>query len=282
MWAPDWWRVPMAPVPSPPPVWPMPGVAPKFWERSFGYKRPSTCSGASCKRWHCGADLIRAPGGAEVVASEEARVVAVDRPWSIGSVATFLRTETLFLVYGGLQAGSSAQAGVTKGDTVAAGQRLGTIHTDYKMLHFETYTPGPDRTANSRWWKAKPPPEGLLNPLNYVQVAAGQDPTMITPVQRHEALARLGFYAGPTFAPWSTESKLALASAQASLGVGADGAWGPVTEKAIRAALAVTEQPDVVRRDNGWWTPTRRWQLALGAVGALGFAAVMVNRRTRR
>ena len=33
MWAPDWWRVPMAPVHSPPPVWPMPGVAPKFWER---------------------------------------------------------------------------------------------------------------------------------------------------------------------------------------------------------------------------------------------------------
>ena len=281
MWSPDCWRVPMAPVPTPQPLWPIPGVTPKYWDRSFGYKRPSTCSGASCKRWHCGADLVRAPGGTEVVATEKAIVVAVDRTWSVGSVATFLRTETLFLVYGGLRAGSSAQVGVAKGDTVTAGQTLGTIHDDYKMLHFETYSPSPNRTANSRWWKSKPPPEGLLNPLNYVQVAAGYEPTLITPVQRHEALARLGHYAGPTFAPWSNESKLALASAQAALGIDPDGAWGPTTEKTIRAALAALG-PSPVSTPRDGWTPTRRWQLALGAVGALGFTAVMLRRRARR
>lgn len=36
------------------------------------------------------------------------------------------------------------------------------------MIHLETYAAA-SRTANSVWWKGEPPPEGLLNPTNYVE-----------------------------------------------------------------------------------------------------------------
>ena len=42
----------------------------------------------------------------------------------------------------------------------------------YGMIHLETYE-AEDRKANSVWWKSEPPPDGLLNPTNYVERMVG-------------------------------------------------------------------------------------------------------------
>ncbi len=219
------------------PTWPMPSVKPKFATWSVGGGRPSACTEDKCERWHAGIDLINAPDGAIIVAPEDALVVGIDRGWSEGAKAAFLRTNTgLFLVLGGFKQGSHKQFGITAGQAVRKGDKLGEILGSYGMVHLETYL-ADDRKANSVWWKDEPPPDGLLNPANYVERMVGDTVSLVRSQQRHEALKALGFYKGDVNAAWGTASTEALRAAQQSLGVEVDGIWGPNTEDAIQRAL---------------------------------------------
>jgi len=226
---------------DPKPAWPMPTVKAKFALWSFGGGRPFGCDLGACKRWHAGIDLTGAGGGALVVSPEDATVIAVDRGWSSGSKAIFLRTESgLFLVLGGVIKGSSKEFDVESGTQVKRGAHLGRVLGSYGMIHFETYVAG-DRTKNSPWWKDKPAPAGLLNPTNYVERMVGDRISLVRTAQRHQALATLGYFVGPIDALWGPTSTAALLAAQEALGVDADGKWGPKTEDAIVAALATAE-----------------------------------------
>ena len=89
----DWEKMAMAQG-DPRPTWPLPTVVPKFATWSLGGGRPFACTQEKCERWHAGIDLTNAPDGALIIAPEDAIVVAIDRGWSEGSKAAFLRTWT--------------------------------------------------------------------------------------------------------------------------------------------------------------------------------------------
>jgi len=220
------------------PVWPLPTVKPTFATWSLGGGRPWGCAQDKCERWHAGVDLIGAPQGALVIAPEDALIVGLDKGWTDGTRAIFLRTDSnLFLVLGGVIAGSHKEFGLTTGGRVRRGEKLGRIVGSYGMLHFETYTATPGRTANSRWWKDDPAPEGLLNPINYIERMVGIDGSLLQTRQRLQALKDLGHYKGDVGAAWGNAATEALKQAQTALGVEADGKWGPLTEDAIQKAL---------------------------------------------
>ncbi len=220
------------------PVWLLPSVTPKFATWSLGGGRPFGCSQGKCERWHAGVDLTGAPQGAVVIAPEDALIVGLDKGWTDGTRAIFLRTDSnLFLVLGGVIAGSHKEFGLTTAGRVRRGEKLGRIVGSYGMLHFETYAATPDRTANSRWWQDDPPPPGLLNPINYIERMVGAKASLLQTRQRLQALKDLGHYAGDLGAAWDDAATAALKKAQTALGVEADGKWGPATEDAIQKAL---------------------------------------------
>jgi hypothetical protein len=234
--SPDWETLPMA-AGDPAPVWPLPGVTPKFAAWSIGGGRPFNCALEKCERWHAGIDLTGAPDGATIVAPEDALVVGIDRGWSEGSKAAFLRTKTgLFIVLGGFKAGSHKEFDIQTAREVRKGEKLGRILGSYGMIHLETYA-AEGRVANSVWWKSEPPPDGLQNPTNYVERMVGAKVSLVQTRQRHEALAALGYFAGDVAASWGPASEAALRAAQTALGVDPDGKWGPKTEDAIQRKL---------------------------------------------
>ena len=220
------------------PVWPLPKVKPTYATWSLGGGRPWGCAQDKCERWHAGVDLTGAPEGALVLAPEDALIVGLDKGWTDGTRAIFLRTDSnLFLVLDNVIAGSHKEFGLTTGGRVRRGEKLGRIVGSYGMLHFETYAATPGRTAHSRWWKDDPAPEGLLNPINYIERMVGVDGSRIQTRQRLQALKDLGYYKGDVGAAWGNAAAEALKQAQAALGVDADGKWGPLTEDAIQKAL---------------------------------------------
>lgn len=224
---------------DPKPSWPLPSVTPKFATWSVGGGRPASCKEGHCERWHAGIDLTNAPDGAVIIAPEDAMVVGIDKGWSEGSKAAFLRTNTgLFLVLGGFKAGSHKEFGIVTAQQVRKGDKLGRVLGSYGMIHLETYDAG-TRKANSVWWSDDPPPAGLLNPTNYVERMVGDKVSMLQTRQRLEALKTLGFFAGDVAGAWDASCTEALTKAQKALGVGADGKWGPETEDAIHTALAL-------------------------------------------
>jgi hypothetical protein len=233
----DWEKLPMA-AGDPAPAWVLPAVTPKFATWSLGGGRPFNCTLEKCERWHAGIDLTGAPDGATIVAPEDALVVGIDRGWSEGSKAAFLRTKTgLFIVLGGFKAGSHKEFDIQTARDVRKGEKLGRILGSYGMIHLETYA-AEGRVANSVWWKSEPPPDGLQNPTNYVERMVGAKVSLVQTRQRHEALAALGYFAGDVGAAWGPTSETALRAAQTALGVDPDGKWGPKTEDAIQRALA--------------------------------------------
>ncbi|MBZ5709372.1 peptidoglycan-binding protein [Nannocystis pusilla] len=233
----EWEKLAMAQG-DPKPAWPLPTVTPKFATWSLGGGRPYGCATDKCERWHAGVDLTGAPDGALILAPEDALVVGIDRGWSEGSKAAFLRTSSgLFLVLGGFKAGSHKEYGITTGQQVRKGDKLGRVLGSYGMIHLETYA-AETRSANSVWWRTEPPPDGLLNPTNYVERMVGDKVSLLQTRQRHEALKTLGYYKGDVGATWGATSTEALRAAQAALGIGVDGKWGPETEDAIQRALA--------------------------------------------
>lgn len=229
--------VPVAEVPTPPPVWPLPTVKPGFSPTSLGYKRPFKCTD-DCVRWHAGIDLTGVKAGDEVVACEDCEVVSTGL-WSHNTNFVLVRNTTSMALYGGLRKPLPA-----KGTFIEAGKRIGEMGVGYSTLHFELYELDPERKTNSRWYIDQDPPEGLLNPVNYIQTAAGHKVTRETAPQRHAALRELGLYAGTVYAPWSQASIDALKAAQDLLDIEVDGIWGPQTEAAIDAAIRGEAQPN--------------------------------------
>jgi hypothetical protein len=277
----DWEKLPMA-VGDPAPAWPMPAVTPKFATWSVGGGRPFGCTLESCERWHAGIDLTAAPEGATIVAPEDALVVGIDRGWSEGCKAAFLRTKTgLFLVLGGFKAGSHKEFDIQTGREVRKGEKLGKILGSYGMIHLETYA-AEGRVANSVWWKSEPPPDGLQNPTSYVERMVGAKVSLVQTRQRHEALATLGYFAGDVAALWGPTSEAALKAAQKALGVDVDGKWGPKTEDAIQRALAEIQgcagdecgvpSPSGASSDS-LVASSRVGKIVIGAVGLAGVAA---------
>ncbi|MDC0720897.1 peptidoglycan-binding protein [Nannocystis bainbridge] len=236
----EWEKLEMAQG-DPKPTWPLPTVTPKFATWSVGGGRPYGCETDKCERWHAGVDLTGAPDGALILAPEDALVVGIDRGWSEGSKAAFLRTSSgLFVVLGGFKAGSHKEYGITTGQQVRKGDKLGRVLGSYGMIHLETYI-SETRTANSVWWRTEPPPDGLMNPTNYVERMVGDKVSLLQTQQRLEALKTLGYYKGDLSATWGATSTEALRAAQAALGIGVDGKWGPETEDAIQRALATIQ-----------------------------------------
>jgi hypothetical protein len=233
----DWEKLPMA-AGDPAPAWPLPGVTPKFAVWSIGGGRPFNCTLETCERWHAGIDLTGAPDGATIVAPEDALVVGIDRGWSEGSKAAFLRTKTgLFIVLGGFKAGSHKEFDIQTAREVRKGEKLGRILGSYGMIHLETYA-AEGRVANSVWWKSEPPPDGLQNPTE-LRGAHGRRQGLAradAPAPRGPGGARL--LRGRRRALWGPASEAALRAAQTALGVDPDGKWGPKTEDAIQRKLA--------------------------------------------
>jgi len=226
------------------PTWPLPTVKPKFSVTSVGGGRPFGCASGKCERWHAGIDYTSAPDGALIVAPEDATVVAINVSWSEGSKAVFLRTKTgLFVVLGGFKNDSHKEFKVNKGDQVAKGASLGRILGSYGMIHLETYR-ADDRTKNSPWWADDSPPDGLLNPTAYTERMVSDSISLVLTRQRHEALAKLGYFKGAEGDPWGPKSEDALRAAQTALGLTADGKWGPKTEAAIKLALLGSAETD--------------------------------------
>lgn len=266
----EWEKLAMAQGDSKP-AWPLPTVTPKFATWSVGGGRPYGCATDKCERWHAGIDLTGAPDGALILAPEDALVVGIDRGWSEGSKAAFLRTSSgLFLVLGGFKAGSHKEYEIVHGQAVRKGDKLGRVLGSYGMIHLETYA-AESRTANSVWWRGEPPPDGLLNPTNYVERMVGDKVSLLQTRQRHEALKALGHYAGDVGAAWNTASTEALRTAQKTLGVGVDGKWGPETEDAIQRALAERQgcAAGECGREDG--PPSRGSTDPLHAIGRLGW-----------
>ena len=162
-------------------------------------------------------------------------------------------------------------------EEVRAAAKLGVILGSYGMVHLETYI-ADDRKANSVWWKDEPPPDGLLNPANYVERMVGDTVTLVRSQQRHEALKALGFYKGDVNAAWGTASTEALRAAQQSLGVGVDGVWGPNTEDAIQRALIEKQgcTADECSADTGEESADNANEKsdALAGVGRLGWVVI--------
>lgn len=264
--SPEWETLPMAQG-DPKPAWPLPTVTPKFATWSIGGGRPFGCTADTCERWHAGIDLTDAPDGALILAPEDALVVGIDRGWSEGSKAAFLRTTSgLFVVLGGFKAGSHKEFGITHGQQVRKGDKLGRVLGSYGMVHLETYE-AETRSANSVWWRTESPPDGLLNPTSYVERMVGEKVSLLQTRQRHEALKALGYFKGDVGAAWGTASTDALRAAQTALGVGVDGEWGPQTEDAIQRALSQLQGCTVGECSS---VPNGGSTDVLGGVGRLG------------
>ena len=240
-------RIPMA-VGVADPTWPLPETTPRFATWSVCGVRPSKCTSddnTKCVRWHSGVDLTKAADNALVAAPEDLVIVKLNVNWSKGkdgkwSRATFARTQTgLFLVFGGVRKDSHKEWEIKVGDAILQGEPIGRILGSYGMLHFETYIDEDEsRTSNSRWYIGEEPPDGLVNPVNYLQRAAGMAETLETWPQRIQALLDLGYDAGDPTWDWGDQAIDALKVAQRDLGLDDDGIWGPNTEAAIQNALA--------------------------------------------
>ncbi len=280
------------------PAWPLPEVKPRFATWSLGGGRPSGCARGACERWHCGIDLIGAREGSLIVATEDCTIIALDRGWSKGSRAVFVRTDTgLFLVYGGTLYGSGNEWSRKPGDRVPQGEPLGRVKGSYGMLHFETYVDD-GRLTNSRWYVGDDPPDGLLNPLNYIQRSVGRAVTRDSWAQRQQALVDLGYLPDPVGSEWGDASREALRQAQRDLAIEADGLWGEETERAIAEALDGLYDAAAGDCDGGPCTPKQPppvpdrprthdggidSRLIVGAGGLLvGLGALALYRRTRR
>ncbi|MGB1013140.1 MAG: peptidoglycan-binding protein [Nannocystaceae bacterium] len=258
------WAVPIAPIPAPAPVWPIMGdTAPKLWPQSLGFQRPFACTDDACvTHWHPAVDL-RCENRAGIRACEDFEVLTV-RTWSLGTWYVFGRNEASMVTYGGLRSDSVPSVGTF----IKQGDKLGERGEGYSGLHFELYELDPNRATPSQWKRGEDPPEGLLNPVNYLEVAGGLVPSMATAPQRLAALKELGVYAGKVLGPWSDAADTALIAAQRMLGLEPDGIWGPQTEDAVRRATVVKgKQPEPGTKTRGLSLVTPRNVMLAGAVG---------------
>lgn len=140
---------------------------------SFGAARTS-----GSKRWHVGID-IPAKRGDIVVAMEDGELVCkgktCEQGWSGPDAKAVLvaNDSGLVVLYGALIPGSYKEFGLGPGSRVKRGQplgRIGTYPAGSSMLHLETYAKGTKN--NAPWYQGKPPPPEVLNPTDYLRLAA--------------------------------------------------------------------------------------------------------------
>jgi hypothetical protein len=148
--------------------------------RAFGARR------ASGERHHVGIDLFASRGDV-VVAPEGGTVVATQTFNGPNAHAILLQTDSgPVILFGEVEPGSWGEFGLGKGSRVDAGQpvaRVGINPRGSQMLHLEMYTAG--TTSNRRWYTGRPPPSDLLDPSDYLILAAKGDVTT-EPAEEHE------------------------------------------------------------------------------------------------
>lgn len=110
-------------------------------------------------RHHCAIDLYCSEGDA-VVAVEDGKIVNFYHFYE-NTYALLLQHDGYVVNYGEVASNSLSSLGLSVGDRVRAGQRIGTIGR-LNMLHFETYASG--TTKNYPWLTANPRPSRLRNP----------------------------------------------------------------------------------------------------------------------
>ena len=116
----------------------------------------------------------------------------------------------------------------------------------------------------------------------FCRVSRHKQVSLIQTRQWHEALQALGFFKGDIGASWGPPSEVALKAAQTSLGISADGKWGPQTEDAIQKQLGAPCVGDACKpADEGVAKadiPGTSRGIAVGlAVGAAALTAVAVG-----
>jgi len=110
-------------------------------------------------RYHCAIDLYCSEGDA-VVAVEDGKIVNFYHFYE-NTYALLLQHDGYVVNYGEVAPNSLSSLGLSIGDRVNAGQRIGTVGR-LNMLHFETYSSGV--TKNYAWPQANPRPSRLRNP----------------------------------------------------------------------------------------------------------------------
>lgn len=126
-------------------------------------------------------------------------VVGIDKGWSEGFKAAFLRTNTgLFLVLGGFKAGSHKYR-YCHGSAGSQGRQAWSCLGSYGMITWRRTTPelGKPIQCGGRTVAAR----GLLNPTNYVERMVGDKVSLLQTRERLEALKTLGFFAGDVARP---------------------------------------------------------------------------------
>lgn len=158
------------------PLWPLKDGAPQTsFKSSASFGAPRT-SGSS--RWHVGID-IPARRGDLVVAMEDGVLVCKGNTCEQGwmgpdAKAVLVQHDSgLVVLYGALIPGSYKEFGLGLGSRVKRGDpigRVGTYPAGTSMLHLETYAKG--TVDNAPWYQGKPPPPEVLNPTDYLRLAA--------------------------------------------------------------------------------------------------------------
>lgn len=158
------------------PLWPLKdGKTQTSFKSSASFGAPRT-SGSS--RWHVGID-IPAKRGDVVVAMEDGELVCkgntCEQGWmGADAKAVLVQNDSgLVVLYGALIPGSYKEFGLGPGSRVKRGQplgRIGTYPAGTSMLHLETYAKG--TKDNAPWYQGKPPPPEVLNPTEYLRLAA--------------------------------------------------------------------------------------------------------------
>jgi len=135
------------------------------WGRHFKTLR----KGKTGTRHHAGIDLF-ANVGDVVQAMEDGQVIAM-LPFTEGTWALYVLHDNAIVNYGELRRGSWKPFGVSTGDMISRGQRLGTVGST-AMLHLETLKPDTTvqeiRDGELQWPIKTPPPEQLLDPTQYL------------------------------------------------------------------------------------------------------------------
>jgi murein DD-endopeptidase MepM/ murein hydrolase activator NlpD len=148
------------------------------WHGKWGRHFATARKGDDGIRRHAGVDLF-AHGGDVVLAMEDGEVLAT-LPFTDGTWAIYVRNDSGEIVnYGEVFKNSwkefGLSSGVDTGQRVSRGQpiaRVGVMGKDTSMLHLETIrgdmTTDDIRQGALRWFKGDPPPDGLLDPTQYL------------------------------------------------------------------------------------------------------------------
>lgn len=133
--------------------------------RRFNAPRPAARADNPTRR-HVGVDLF-ANAGDDVIAVEDGVIIAfypfLRARTGEMSYALLVAHNGYVANYGEVRGASLSALGLSIGDNVRAGQRIGAV-SDTRQLHFETYLPGATRSQS--WRHGAPRPSHVLNPTH--------------------------------------------------------------------------------------------------------------------